>query len=366
MRIPHLLACFELHKIITMTHNSPVHAALGNYLLDEDSAGMDALDIAVWKRDLPTIKALLDVGFVPSVSHATGASRASTPIFKKIFSPVQVRADSAMFVQWLSCAVFTEDEQLLATVIRLVTNSHSGLCPIADQKLLQNASILGLTGMLDQLLTITDLSAEREGPTAETIAVAAEVHQHDALSKLMAAVGARPSQTTASKTHLINALTNSISNDCPFLTSKLIAQDNMFLRNSKDRTPLIAAAEFGNIAILPMYLQTLPPGFSFTRPSPEIGILLNRVLHAHGSSAHNGYPLLDNLLARGARISFEHFGMKMLHEAARLKKNDLLEVLLKSTEGEELEKDIDRRIKTPREAGREGMTPLSITAARGW
>jgi hypothetical protein len=326
IRMPNLLARFGLHKIITVAHNSPFYEVLQYYLHDEDSARMDALEVAVWKRDLPTIQVLLTIGSVPSVAHVNRACRASIPIFKTLVSRVQVSVESARVVNWLSLAVATEDEQLLATVIKRVLTRHPGLFPIADQAPLHHALILGLTGMLDYLLPITDLSAE--GSAAGIITLAAEMHEHDAVRKLMAdeerralltqngddvatskkttahnthhhanhstadppapspphptpfdqehdssipTINITPPRPTTDKIHLINALTAAISNNCISLTSQLISPDNILLHDSQNRTPLIAAAESANIAFLPVYLKRLPPGFPSHLPVQKSG-----------------------------------------------------------------------------------------------
>ena len=88
------------------------------------------------------------------------------------------------------------------------------------------------------------------------------------------------------------------------------------------------------------------------------------MLHKAGKEVELTY--LNGMLARGARMRYEHFGLTALHVAAELGETATAETLLDNLNDDEIREDINRTVSACRKnKGRQGKTALAIAALLG-
>jgi ankyrin repeat protein len=161
---------------------------------------------------------------------------------------------------------------------------------------------------------------------------------------------------------LRRALNTALERRSARMSAWLLNEHTMDISNGFDRRPLEFAVKHSNIHTLMLFLAQ--PNFTFDKGTIEEGVALNLMLHKAYTEV--SIDSLDQMLKRGARMRYEHFGMTALHVAAKIGRMPVMETLIDNLTEEEIQNDIDLTCSSShKDQGRDGKTALAIAAMRG-
>ncbi|CAO2654101.1 Nn.00g108340.m01.CDS01 [Neocucurbitaria sp. VM-36] len=352
----HLIAFFGLHDLLQTAYKSGHWLRLKNYLITKDCLNMDPLSIAISQGHTKTavfLKIYCKITLV-HCHYAAGSNKLLANIIFPNYSGGRI--DRVAMVRLLERAVTTGDEELVSRTIGfLIMAVPRNTFPWKEVGSLSHAIETGQRHLLRSLLTITNLEAAAD----ELVEHAARQHEEIILADLMSLPEIR-NIIKAQKITLVDALNCALVHKCPLMVDRLMSDKNVIEEDDEYRSPLHVAALYANDQTLCRFLQH--PKFLFNRGSMEEGVALNLLLHKDQTEALIN---LKQILERGARMRYEHFGITTLHVVAELGRIFVMRMLLEMMSIKEIEEDIDRQPSSIHGLERADKTALMIAAMKG-
>ncbi|KAF1848623.1 ankyrin [Cucurbitaria berberidis CBS 394.84] len=362
----HLVALFGLHRILQTAVISGRWPRLVNYLDMKDCLGMDPLSVAVSQKHAEIAELLVSNGTGVTFTHCVIAAGSNLQLARLVFR-TYVETEHRRtpqgpqridIVDALQRAVVSGDERLVSCTIKFLQDVSPRSFPWNEIDSLMYVINSGQRHLLTPLLAITNLETTAE----ELIEFAAEEHEEVILADLMAMPKIR-SIIEKQKLTLVKPLNLALTYKCPLMVDRLMSDRNVAYEDDHYRTPFQVATRFANHQTLCRFLQH--PKFLFNRGSVEEGVALNVLLHK--DKIDNELPLINlrQILERGARMRYQHFGITALHVAAELGRAPVMEVLLEKMSEKEIKADIDRQPSSRHGHDRDDKTALAIAAVKG-
>ncbi|KAF2124125.1 ankyrin [Dothidotthia symphoricarpi CBS 119687] len=356
----HALARFNLHRVLYEVRNSSHWVGLQYCMRSTDSFGMDPLAVALSMHHTKSAKFFIQQGVTINAMHVRFAADSSVELAGIVFEDFLQRCPSTLLSEndvdlILHKVVTTGDEARVAQAIEFLKTNNPSRFPWTRVNSLGRAFSCGHDHVVKMLLDITDLDSDDAIP--EIIAHTVDGHE-DAITKHLLKLPRFASFVTSDK--LIDSLTLAIRLKCFTIVNLLVNAANM---NRKDRwgwTPLEVGAMYGNPHAI---YRLLLLGCGVQGTSREAGVALHLLIHEAGVSV--GMPVLEELLLRGARMQYVHFGITALHVAAEQGRAEIMAMVLESMSDAEIEEDIDRLPSSLHGEWRD-KTALAIAAVKGY
>ncbi|KAF1828713.1 hypothetical protein BDW02DRAFT_574635 [Decorospora gaudefroyi] len=358
----HLLALFGLDKLLhTARLKSRWWPLLERYWVTNDCMMMGPFRVGIVQRHQKVVEFFLEEKAVVGIHHCISAAGSTVEILRLVVAGYARTGGSIGpngIREMLSKAVLSGDKQIVSDTVNFVVRYGEGKFPLDNFEHLKHIIDASQHHVLEPLLSrITSAST-----VARLIDYAAENHHPILFTKLISMDKIR-NIIMAQKITMINALNHALERKSPEMVNLLMTEINVHLKDKQGRTPLQVAARFAHVLTMQHFLAKKT--FRFDRGTIEEGLALNLFLHDAGT--HGRMVNLEEILQKGVRMRYEHFGMTALHVGVELGSIAVVDTLFRFLPRGEMEADINRKCThVHAEQGREGMTALAIAAAKGY
>ena len=354
----HVFALFGLSEVLRATGRPSL---IADNIMTEDAEGLEPLDLAILHGHTEMAKILVASRKPTEYFHCAFATSSNAELAKSIFAvhdektkPLK-RSDLMMMLQH---AVYTGDPELLTqTISFLHRRSPVGFFPRNDIWPVNLIIDSGDHRLLKPILAITNIKATAQHIIERTVSQQEPRMLQEVLSN-------RVIQNMI-KSHYIclrPALNGALMKKIPSMSERLLNEHTIYTRDAIGYSPLQVAVKYPSIHTLMSFLYR--PSFALNNGTIEEGVALNLSLHKAGKELHMFW--LNHMLARGARMRYEHFGLTALHVAAELGETATMETLLDNLDVDEIKHDINRTVSAcHKNKGRQGKTALAIAALLG-
>ncbi|KAI4644538.1 hypothetical protein J4E93_006443 [Alternaria ventricosa] len=354
----HLFAMFGLSELLRAAGPPSL---IANYITTEDAQQLEPLDVAILHNHTDIAKILIASRKPTTDFHCTFATTSNAELEKSIFEVHDERVktlekrDAEMMLRHAS---YTGDQELLTQTINFLNRkSPAGFFPRDDTTEVEFIIDAGDHRLLKPMLTIINIQAKAQHIIECTVSQQEPRMLEEVLNNRIIQHMIKSRQIC-----LRPALNSVLMNKIPSMSALLLNEHTIDARDDTGYLPLQVAVKYPSIHTLKLFAAL--QNFDFNHGTIEEGVALNLMLHKAGKEVELTY--LNDMLARGARMRYEHFGMTALHVAAELGETATMETLLDNLNDEEIKNDINCTVSAcHKNKGRQGKTALAIAAMLG-
>ena len=356
----HVLAYFGFHDMLKIARNSEHWHQLQDCLDTHDCMDMTPLALALLQNESEVVQILVAAGAKITCEHLLYAAESNAALASHVFhhyagEPL-VRTQMVKLVQR---SVASCSEKLVSLTIQFImSNGDKNVLPWDETEAFIHAIELGQDRLIKHLIKITDLEVTIERVIELTVASHEEV--------ILATILRKPeirSVISREKLTLLTPLLQALEWRCPLMVNTLLNMSNIDLKHDNGHTPLQVAARYANKQTLCQFLHY--PSFQFSGRSVEEGVALNLVLHQDRIDLKEPLINLKQMLERGARMQYGHFGITAFHVAAEIGRTEVMEVLLEKLSKTEIKADINLQPSSRHSPQWNDTTALAIAARNG-
>ncbi|KAL6703605.1 hypothetical protein ACN47E_009465 [Coniothyrium glycines] len=358
----HILAHFGLNSLLRTARNSVHWEYLRRFLSYSHIGEADPLSLAILRNHYTTAEFFMSEGAIVGREHLIIAASCHPDLARAVFArfPPYTKIQQADMVALLLHTLLHGTVTMVALVATFLIQHSPTTFPWNETHPLRLAIDRNLYEMIIPLLEMVDFVETAE----ELLLHTAKAHEPRALVTIISSDQYRSfcerTEPLYRRDLFARLLNIALTHTCPAMALQLLNSNLLHVGEIDGPMPLQIALNRPSVLVLDRILDA--GDVQFSPSSVEGGIALNLFLYEDVSA---DLSKLYQVIRRGARISYEKFGITALHVAAEIGRTAVMRFLLDNL-NDDVKRDIDRQCTSIQGLEREDKTALAIAAAKGY